>query len=439
MNMMEIAFPIIVGLIFLEMILGWIQHRPYYRVNDTVAGISTGIMFMLVGVPTLFGALIVYDWIETNFSLFTLFDWQAIPFDDPLVFASEFPYVHINAVPFLYWVFVIFAVDFLYYWFHRLSHEVNFLWGSHVTHHSSEQFNLAVSFRGGSFQRVFEYAFFLPLAFLGINWFMFLFAHRVLKLYQFWVHTAAVPELGFLEYFMVTPSNHRVHHGRNPQYIDKNHGGIFIIWDRMFGTYEPEREKIHYGITNQLTSFNPLWMTFHYYAELWQQTLATRSWKNKFKVWFARPGWKPADLGSSEIVYSDPARPDYDPPLPKRVKIYGIFQFFFLSASGLLAYSLAHDSAFGIFRLLILIGFTVYGLTVVGGILDSKAWTFPAEMLRLVLLPLAAFLIHLNGFLKVDLLLGLVVYSAVSLVWLTLLRKAFTGEDDSPEAPVAAA
>ena len=109
MNMMEIAFPIIVGLIFLEVILGWIQHRPYYRVNDTVAGISTGIMFMLVGVPTLFGALIVYDWIERNISIFALFNWQPIPFDDPLTFHSAFPFVQINAIPFLYWVVVFFC------------------------------------------------------------------------------------------------------------------------------------------------------------------------------------------------------------------------------------------------------------------------------------------------------------------------------------------
>jgi alkylglycerol monooxygenase len=434
MNMMEIAFPIIVGLILLEILLGWIQHRPYYRLNDTVAGISTGIMFLLVGVPTLFGALIVYDWIERNYSLFALFSWSPIPWENPITFHTAFPFISLELVPFLYWCVVLLAVDFMYYWFHRLSHEVNFLWGSHVTHHSSEQFNLAVSFRGGSFQRVFEYAFYLPLAFLGVNWIMFLFCHRVLKLYQFWVHTAAVPELGPIEYVMVTPSNHRVHHGRNPQYIDKNHGGIFIIWDRMFGSYEPEREKINYGITNQLKSFNPLWMTFHYYAELWSQTLATKSWKDKVKVWFARPGWMPADLGSSEIVYSDPGRPNYDPPLPNSAKIYGIVQFLVLSACGVLAYSLAHDSAFGIFRLLILIGFTVMGLTVVGGILDNRSWVFPAEMLRLLLVPLTAFAIHLNGYMDVEVLLALLLYSSISLAWLALLRNSFAGDPSGPSS-----
>ncbi|MCB1303210.1 MAG: sterol desaturase family protein [Leptospiraceae bacterium] len=432
-NMMELAFPIIVGMIFLEIILGWIQHRHYYRVNDTVAGVSTGIMFMLVGVPTLFGALVVYNWIERNFSIMAHLGLE-IPFDAPLAFHSAFPYVSIQWVPFLYWAVVVIAVDFLYYWFHRLSHEINFLWGSHVTHHSSEEFNLAVSFRGGSFQRVFEYIFFLPLALIGVNWLMFLFAHRALKLYQFWVHTAAVPELGPLEYVMVTPSNHRVHHGRNPQYIDKNHGGIFIIWDRMFGTYEPEREKINYGITNQLKSFNPLWMTFHYYAQLWQECMATKSWKNKVKIWFAKPGWKPADLGSSEIVYSDPARPNYDPPLPAQAKVYGITQFALLSGGALLAYSLAHDSVFGIFRLLILIGFVVYGLTVVGGILDSRPWVYPAEMLRLVLIPLVAFAIHLNGYLSVPVLLGCVGYSAASLLLLALLRRYFIQDVPAAEA-----
>lgn len=438
MNMMEIAFPVIVGLIFLEMALGWFRKRSYYRLNDTVAGMCTGIMFLLVGVPTLFGALIAFDWIESNLSIFQLMGWQPIPYANPLSLDSRFPYVSIQAIPLLYWIAVLFAVDFLYYWFHRLSHEVNFLWGSHVTHHSSEQFNLAVSFRGGCFQRVFEYVFFLPLAFLGVNWLMFLLCHRVLKLYQFWVHTAAVPELGPLEYVMVTPSNHRVHHGRNPQYIDKNHGGIFIIWDRMFGTYEPEREKINYGITNQLESFNPLWMTFHYYAQLWQETLTTRSWKNKIKVWFARPGWKPPDLGTSEIVYSDPARPDYDPPLARPAKLYGIVQFFLLSGAGLLAYSLAHDSAFGISRLLILIAFTVYGLTVVGGILDSRSWVFPAELLRLLLIPFAAILVHLNGYMKVPVLLAILAYSGASLLALVLLRRSLSGdltEDHSDTAP----
>ncbi|MCB1171701.1 MAG: sterol desaturase family protein, partial [Leptospiraceae bacterium] len=281
-------------------------------------------------------------------------------------------------------------------------------------------------------------AFFLPLAFLGINWLMFLVAHRILKLYQFWVHTAAIPELGFLEYFMVTPSNHRVHHGRNPQYIDKNHGGIFIIWDRMFGTYEPEREKINYGITNQLQSFNPLWMTFHYYAQLWRETLATPTLKNKIKLWFAKPGWKPPELGPNEIVYSDPGRPDYDPPLARPAKVYGIVQFFALSGAGLLAYSLAHDSAFGIGRLMILIGFTVYGLTIVGGILDSRSWVFPAELLRLVLIPLVAVIVHMSGFLEVELLLGILGYCGLSLVALALLRKSFTGESGDNASALAA-
>ncbi len=186
------------------------------------------------------------------------------------------------------------AWDFLYYWDHRWMHEVRLLWANHVTHHSSERYNLSTALRQPWSSFLTSWAF-LPMPLLGIP------AHHVAKagqlnlLYQYWIHTEAIDKLPKpIEAVFNTPSHHRVHHGANPQYLDKNYAGILIIWDRMFGTFEPEVRRIKYGLTKNIETFNPMRIGYHEFVDIVRDVRAATGWKNKLRHVFGRPGWHPA-------------------------------------------------------------------------------------------------------------------------------------------------
>ena len=204
------------------------------------------------------------------------------------------------------------GVDFCYYWFHRMAHHINIGWATHVVHHSSEEYNLTTALRQGAFQHFFSFAFYLPLAWIGFPpiWFVSLVALNTV--FQFWVHTRTIDKLpAWFEYILNTPSHHRVHHGQNPMYLDKNHAGTLIIWDRLFGTFMPETEPVQYGITTPLHSWKPIWSQIHYFAFLWQQMQATPRVWNKIQVWFKHPGWIPP--GTNKV--NAPATSEkFDPP-----------------------------------------------------------------------------------------------------------------------------
>jgi len=190
------------------------------------------------------------------------------------------------------WVLALLFYDLCYYWTHRMDHEVGVLWAAHVVHHSSEYYNLSTALRQTASGFLFGWIFYLPMAVAGVPPYMFVVVGLIDLLYQYWVHTELVGRLGWLDYILVTPSNHRVHHGQNDYCIDRNYGGIFIFWDHLFGTFEMERanEKICYGVRKPLHSFNPLWGNLHFYADLWKQSVAASGWRNKLGVWVAPPG-----------------------------------------------------------------------------------------------------------------------------------------------------
>lgn len=260
-TLLDKAVPFFLGLVVVEAV--WGRRKGVYRWNDSVGDLATGILYSLSGVLITIAALFLYKEIGMYSSVQTLFGWGEFPSGSPLQ-KGEGGFVF-SLENLLAWGFVLIAVDFIYYWFHRATHEVHFLWACHVTHHSSEEFNLTVALRQSMFQRIFEYAFNLPLALLGIPWWMFFVCHSILKIYQFWVHTRLVGKLGWMEKILLTPSHHRVHHGRDPEYLDKNHGGILILWDKWFGTYTEEKKEPIYGLTEPLPTFNPVWANFHVY------------------------------------------------------------------------------------------------------------------------------------------------------------------------------
>jgi sterol desaturase/sphingolipid hydroxylase (fatty acid hydroxylase superfamily) len=197
------------------------------------------------------------------------------------------------------WAFVaaMLAVDFAYYWFHRLHHEVRVLWASHVPHHSSQHYNLSTALRQ-SWTPFTGLPFYLPLAFI-FSPAQIATAYGINLLYQFWIHTELIDRLGPLEWVFNTPSHHRVHHGANVEYLDRNYAGILILWDRWFGSFEPEREPVRYGLTKNIGSFNPVYAAFHEFVAVLRDALSADSLRDAVGYLLQPPGWKPRGAGAT--------------------------------------------------------------------------------------------------------------------------------------------
>jgi alkylglycerol monooxygenase len=359
-NLIVLAIPVYFSLILLELLIARVQEKDYYRLSDTINDFSCGLIQQLVEVflkTLLFaGYVVLYE------------RWRLL--EVPMGSAAA-------------WVACLLGVDFLYYWFHRKSHEVNAFWAAHVVHHQSEDYNLAVALRQGSFQGAFSWVFYLPLAVIGFPPLMFLTVSSIDTLYQFWIHTRAIGRLGPLEWVLNTPSHHRVHHGRNPKYIDRNHAAMFIVWDRMFGTFKAEEEEPVYGITTPLRSWNPLWANVHYWADLFAKARRTaRPW-DKLRLFLERPGWHPDDLGG----YVPPPEVDprtarkFDTEVPGRVKVYALAQcLIVLALSSVFLFRQADWSLpFRVGGAL----FIVFSLYVCGALLEGRPWARRLEVVRL--------------------------------------------------------
>jgi sterol desaturase/sphingolipid hydroxylase (fatty acid hydroxylase superfamily) len=194
----------------------------------------------------------------------------------------------------LTWVALFLLDDLAYYWFHRVSHESRFFWASHVVHHSSEHYNLSTALRQ-TWVPMTYFPFWLALPLLGFAPWMVLLAQSWSLIYQFWIHTERVRRLPrWAEAVLNTPSHHRVHHGANEQYLDKNYAGILIVWDRLFGTFEPEGERVRYGLTTNIATFDPLRVAFGEYVALAHDVRAARGWRLRAQVLLRGPGWQPA-------------------------------------------------------------------------------------------------------------------------------------------------
>jgi len=191
------------------------------------------------------------------------------------------------------WVLLFFTEDFCYYWFHRFHHEVRFFWAAHVNHHSSRYFNLSTALRQSWTTPLTGPIFWLPLALLGFHPFMILTAQAVSLIYQFWIHTELIGRLGPLEWVLNTPSHHRVHHGANVEYLDRNYAGILIVWDRLFGSFEPERSPVDYGLSKNIWTFNPIQIAFHEWRAMFRDALRAGSLREAARYLWKPPGWSP--------------------------------------------------------------------------------------------------------------------------------------------------
>jgi alkylglycerol monooxygenase len=241
------------GVVLAELVVHLTGRRSVYRFADIVTNLCTAVIYAALGGLAIACILPVYETIRTHFALF-----------------------EIEPTNGLAWILGFVCADFCHYWFHRAAHRNNLMWGIHQGHHSSEDFNLSIALRKGIFQQWVDWPFFLPMALFGFPFFtMYLPLKAAQFAYQFWIHNQFIGKLGPVEKILVTPSLHRVHHGQNAPYIDKNYAGVFIVWDRLFGSYAEEDEPVVYGIGTPVRTFNPLTMQFTYWNQLWRDARAS--------------------------------------------------------------------------------------------------------------------------------------------------------------------
>lgn len=206
----------------------------------------------------------------------------------------KFHFMDLSLTPILYWTVLVICEDFMFYWLHRVDHYCRLFWAVHVTHHSSEEFNLTVGFRSSVFQPLYRFVYFIPLSFLGFKGIDIMFAYSATQIFGILVHTQTVGKLGFLEHIIVTPSHHRVHHGSNVKYLDKNMGMFLIIWDKLFGTFqaEDENEPVRFGLTSNIGTYHPVTMVFHEWKQIFADVRKKDcSFRHKMMYLFGPPGW----------------------------------------------------------------------------------------------------------------------------------------------------
>ena len=306
-KIIALATPVFFALIALEYFVGRARGRSNYRLNDAVNSLSLGILSQVVGLFTRALTIGIYAAVYSAVSI------QQLPADQWWV-----------------WVLGIVSYDFCYYWFHRIGHESAVFWASHVVHHQSQEYNLTTALRQTSSSALLGWIFYLPMAIAGIPPEVFAVTAIVNLLYQYWIHTEQVGKLGWFDRWFSSPSNHRVHHAVNDRYIDRNYGGIFMIWDRMFGSFVEETERCVYGTRAPLDSWDPLWANLEVYADLAKKSWHAGRWRDRLLVWIMPPGWQPAlSFGTHwEKPPFDVARlRRYDPPINRGARWFVAAQF----------------------------------------------------------------------------------------------------------------
>ena len=276
-NLIVYAIPFFIITLFIEILVDSREKTRAYETKDAITSISMGLGNVILGLISKILVFGVFIYLYDNLRLFTI----------PFVWWS--------------WLLILFVDDFAYYWFHRISHESRFFWASHVVHHSSQKYNLSTALRQTWSGGFLAFVFWLPLPVLGFHPVMILAQMSISLIYQYWIHTEFIKKMpSWFEAVFNTPSHHRVHHAINPQYLDRNHAGIFIFWDKWFGSFEPEVEKPTYGLVKNISSFNPLIVAFHEWIDLFKDVFSSKiSLTNRVKYFIKPPGWKHDGTGIS--------------------------------------------------------------------------------------------------------------------------------------------
>ena len=401
MDYVPYAVPFFLLAILLELFYGWLKNKNTYRANDALSSMFMGALRSTSSALKIGLGGAVFFFVETYFSL-PRWDSSSI----------------------LTWVIAFVTYDFFYYWFHRISHERQIFWASHVAHHQSEDYNLSTALRQTGTGFFLTWVFYIPLFIIGVPSYVFVSVASINLIYQFWVHTEHVPKLGWFELFFVSPSNHRVHHSQNEEYIDKNYGGVFIIWDRLFGTFKEEEDEVTciYGIRGTLKTFNPVWANFHIYVKMLKEIFHTKNLKDKFYVLVAPTRWIPNDSEhlSPKTNFDVQNFEKYNPDSTFVSKVYAFFQLIFVSLLSTIFIELGDmNLAQGIVVALAMVS-TAYCVSLW---LDCKKALF-ADTLRIVFF--IGIFIACFFFTEIDkFILPLAGYLFANLLFLLLLNNSF--------------
>ena len=401
MDYVPYAVPFFLLAILLELFYGWLKNKNTYRTNDALSSMFMGALRSTSSALKIGLGGAVFFFVETYFSL-PRWDSSSI----------------------LTWVIAFVTYDFFYYWFHRISHERQIFWASHVAHHQSEDYNLSTALRQTGTGFFLTWVFYIPLFIIGVPSYVFVSVASINLIYQFWVHTEHVPKLGWFELFFVSPSNHRVHHSQNEEYIDKNYGGVFIIWDRLFGTFKEEEDEVTciYGIRGTLKTFNPVWANFHIYVKMLKEIFHTKNLKDKFYVLVAPTRWIPNDSEhlSPKTNFDVQNFEKYNPDSTFVSKVYAFFQLIFVSLLSTIFIELGDmNLAQGIVVALAMVS-TAYCVSLW---LDCKKALF-ADTLRIVFF--IGIFIACFFFTEIDkFILPLAGYLFANLLFLLLLNNSF--------------
>jgi sterol desaturase/sphingolipid hydroxylase (fatty acid hydroxylase superfamily) len=301
-NAIAFATPVFFLLIAVELVVARVRGATgAYRFNDAVNSLSLGVLSEVTKLFVKALTIGLYAWLSARVALTT---WSSDAWWS--------------------WALAIVFYDFCYYWNHRLGHESAVFWAAHVVHHQSQCYNLTTALRQTSSGALLSWIFYVPMAVAGVPVEMFAVAAVVDLLYQYWIHTELVGKLGWYDRWFASPSNHRVHHAVNDVYIDRNYGGILMVWDRLFGTFVEESEKCVYGTRAPLRSWDPLWANVEVYADLARKSRLARRWRDKVLVWFKPPGWRPIDAPWPASKFDIAEVRTYDPPMSRTMRIVAL-------------------------------------------------------------------------------------------------------------------
>ncbi len=397
-----LAIPFFFVLIGVEVLVSWHRGVRVYRFADAIACLSNGIGQQLSN--------LLYR--AATFALYVgLYQLAPLQWDQS---------------SWVTWLVGLCLVDHQYYWWHRTTHRSKLFWTTHVVHHQSEDYNLAVALRQSWTSGLSTIWFDLPLALLGLPPLVYALSGVVNLLYQFPIHTELVERLGPLEWVLNTPSHHRVHHGVDPRYVDRNYAGIFIIWDRLFGTFCEEDRRPVYGTVKPLRSYNPIWANLSPFLELARDTRSVQGGMGKLRYVLSPPEWRPPELGGPVAIEEpEPGRLTWNPRSEPEIHAWITVQFavWGLALIGLLASA----DALGTTERLAAFALGLWTTTNWSGLLEERTWAMPSELVRLLAVPLILAAASDLGLGTTWPLVG-VVYSALSLASLRLASQDVTGQ-----------
>jgi sterol desaturase/sphingolipid hydroxylase (fatty acid hydroxylase superfamily) len=373
-RLVVLVVPVFALLMACEFAWGWFKRRNTYRFSDTLGSLSQGLLSQALAVCTQLFQIGLYAMVCPVVAI-----WTRPTFWDSAIG----------------WIVAVLLFDFCDYWLHRAGHESAVFWAAHSVHHQSQQFNFSTALRQESMVAFLGWAFYLPMAIVGVPPEQFGIAGLIVLVYQFWIHTEHIGKLGWFDRVFSSPSNHRVHHAVNDGYVDRNYGGMLVVWDRMFGTFAEENERCIYGTRKALASFDPLQAILGPYAPLLRDSWHTRQWRDKFAVWFKPPGWRPADVAARfpEMPFSlDEAMHIHDPTLTRAQVVSASVHFIGWIGVTLAFLWGADDIAFR--AGLEILALAVAGFWAIGAVLDSRirlrwAWCIQCALLAFSMMLMA--------------------------------------------------